>query len=276
MQCCRCRYTSFFHNRSFLHFHGFPFAKFQSGFFLTRVLSILCMIDLCFFRVVLRFCFLFSFLIRKLSGLFLLFLMTEIHTIRIHLVHLICFPITFHGSTSFLISKFQTLFLFWLLTAAILLVPAVPSGFWKIDMLFLQSSRLTSLWLFCISGFFSSFCTNPFPILLLSALSEILTLFLCPHQFRCIPGFLHRGTDIFPTPFRLAGILIHKAYFFFPLFSSHLHIACTVADTNRRFFCQVFFHQTIPGHFLDFLIPDFHSLFCHCLLLLLRISFACL
>ena len=56
-------------------------------------------------------------------------------------------------------------------------------------------------------------------------------------------GFCHRGTDIFPTPCRLAGRLIHKVFFFFPLFSSHLHITGTVTDTNRRFICQVFFHQ---------------------------------
>ena len=39
---------------------------------------------------------------------------------------------------------------------------------------------------------------------------------------------------------------------------------------------SVFFYQTILCHLLDFLIPDFHSLFCHYLLLLLRIPFPCL
>ena len=61
--------------------------------------------------MLLCFLLLFSFFIRKLFGFFLLFLMTEIDSIHIHLGQFLHIFVSFHRSTSLLISKFQTLFL---------------------------------------------------------------------------------------------------------------------------------------------------------------------
>ena len=129
VQCCGSCTSCFLNNKSFFCFHRFPFAKLQAGFLLSRTLSFICLINLCLLGMLLCFLFLSCFLIRKLFGFFLLFLMTEIDSIRIHLVQFLHIFVIFHRSTSLFISKFQTLFLLWFLTSTILLTPAVSSVF---------------------------------------------------------------------------------------------------------------------------------------------------
>ena len=129
VQCCGSCTSCFLDNRSFFCFHRFPFAKLQAGFLLSRSFSFICLIDLCLLGMLLCFLLLFCFLIRKLFGFFLLFLMTEIDSIRIHLVQFLHIFIIFYRSTSFLISKLQTLFLFWLFATTGLISPAVSSVF---------------------------------------------------------------------------------------------------------------------------------------------------
>ena len=66
---------------------------------------------------------------KQMRNAFFLFLMAEIDSIRIHLVQFLHIFVIFHRSTSFLISKLQTLFLFWLFAATCLISPAVSSVF---------------------------------------------------------------------------------------------------------------------------------------------------
>ena len=129
VQCYGSCTSCFFNSRSFFCFHRFPFAKLQAGFLLSRSFPFICPIDLCLLGMLLSFLFLFCFLIRKLFGFFLLFLMAEIDSIRIHLVQFLHIFVIFHRSTSFLISKLQTLLLFWLFASTCLISPAVSSVF---------------------------------------------------------------------------------------------------------------------------------------------------
>ena len=129
VQCYGSCTSCFLDNRSFFCFHRFPFTKLQTGFFLSRRFSFICLIDLCFLGMLLCFLSLSCFFIRKLFGFFFLFLMAEIDSIRIHLVQFLHIFVIFHRSTSFLISKLQTLFLFRLFAATGLISPAVSPVF---------------------------------------------------------------------------------------------------------------------------------------------------
>ena len=220
----------------------------------------------------LRCCFLFCFLIRQLIRSLFLILLPEIHPIRIHLIELFSFFFPFYGSSCFLISKLKPLFLLRFLTATILLSAAVPSALGKFHLFFFQSSRFRC-GIFLLSGNFSRFPANHPLVSLFSAL--LSCLLFCSCRSRCISGILYRGADIFSSFIRFNWGLIRQVKIVLSLFP-HLYITGTTADTNRRFFCQVFFHKTVFRHLLDFLIPDFHSLFCQMLLLLYRVSFPCL